>query len=497
MKHARIGILVAFLFVLSSLYPDAARAQAASSKSKPENATATQPGGGTPGLGFSMESEMLTYAAMEHNSHAIACDVASYIYKEEERNGVQFTPPPSQPNPPTLTEINTLEQLCAYAQWYANSKEQPRSSVPEADTKLPPTSVREDGIVILQASSTIQTDLELWRTYMAEMESLYQAEVKQAASTGCNAGTKAQAAGLRFGDSFADPLLVRLAFEEDPSPAAQQSKSASSSPMPLGETQGVVNLAQQMVAANESSEAVRGTVESQTFVNTIAGWLRVLGIPVLIPETSMPHSLSMRRKYRILEEADKLRELRPCLLGNGSSPSPSPLLLNDIDAFLASTFGWSAVADPANNGKPTMTFSPSNVVALLSADLLAQQLHIGPANSPDTANTPSPTDQAASDETQWRHILWVRALESGGSVIKRERFWGSKIRYSGGSIVTYALATLDGPLECSGSFNDYGGPLAASDFYKKKDHLTLEAGIPLYGGCRALIKRQGFSGIHQ
>jgi len=243
-------------------------------------------------------------------------------------------------------------------------------------------------------------------------------------------------------------------------------------PPPVQALPGTVTLAEQIVAANESSEAVRGTVESETFVNTIAGRLRILGIPILIPETTMPHSLSTRRQYRILLEADKLRSLRVCFDGK-SADSKLP---GDVDQFLDSVFGWP--------GK-----DPSSIVRLLSADLLAQQLHLHVGigtpelgrNSPDNAN--------------WRHILWVRALESGGSVIKRERFWGTKIRYSGGSVVTYALTTLNGPLECSGSFDEYGGPMAAKDF--NKSGTLAEADIPLSGGCRALINRQISSGVHQ
>ena len=33
------------------------------------------------GVGFSIESEMLTYRALESNSEAIACDVAAFLYK--------------------------------------------------------------------------------------------------------------------------------------------------------------------------------------------------------------------------------------------------------------------------------------------------------------------------------------------------------------------------------------------------------------------------------
>jgi hypothetical protein len=480
-----LGLLLLITGCFHVLFPRAARAQN-NPAAKTSDATAAQPEPGSLGLGFSMESEMLTYAAMEHNSRAIACDVATYIYREQEETHRAVFTFAAGTSKPVLTDINTLDQLCEYAKWYADAQEQPQNSI------------RNDGIVILQASSTIQSDLELWRTYMAEMESLYQAEAKQVAGKSCGANSKEKTSSPRFGSPR--PLEVRLDLD-DSNLGTTQLVSASSTTQkaaPEGNIPGTVDLAEQVVSANESSEAVRGTVESQTFVNTIAGWLRVLGIPVLIPETSMPHSLSNRRQYRILQEAEKLRDISPCLVDGNGKPT-DPQLSANVNAFLMSVFGWSAVTDGtadkatfsfSNSGSASNASSSPNVVRLLSADLLAQQLNIGPAGGGES-------NAQAGDEGQWRHILWVRALESGGSVIKRERFWGSKIRYSGGSIVTYALGTLNGPLECSGSFHDYGGPLAAGDFYKKKDHLTLEAGIPLFGGCRALVERQAYSGVHQ
>ena len=207
----------------------------------------------------------------------------------------------------------------------------------------------------------------------------------------------------------------------------------------------------------------------------------------MLPETTMPVAMSPHTRYAVLDEAQKLEDLRPCLMKkdvadrmkNGSSPLLTPSVLNDIDSFLASAFGWSGITFATRN---SIAFSVSkNLQQLLSSDLLAQQLRIGIHGGPE--------------EYGWRHILWVHALESGGSVIRRERFWGSKIRYSGGSIVTYALVTMDGPLECSGSFYDYGGPLSAKDF-QTKGTPTLAAKIPVSGGCRALVTRQSLSGLH-
>jgi len=463
----RNALLVAVLFASAGFLGQAARAQAPAGTAQTETPTAAHPAVSTPGLGFSMESEMLTYAAMDRNSQAIACDVALYVYGEEQRTGVIFTPAPENTATSALLPVG---ELCGFAQSYAQAKEQPANSV------------NKDGIVILQANSGIQTGLQLWRTYMAEMESLRQAAAEQ----GCkadSAGQPAQAADLHAAFPLARARLASFMLA-DPSAAQDTTKSAQK-PIVVGGPEGAVDLAQQVVAANETSEEVRGTVESQTFVNTIAGELRVLGLQVLIPETSMPHAMSSHTNYAILDEAQKLREVRDCVSkttsGSGQSASAAAFLLSDIDAFLFDVFGWSGSTYPVTGAKISFAPTKSNMQSLLSADLLAQELRIGIVT--------------ASGEKQWRHILWVRALESGGSVIKRERFWGTKIGYSGGSIVTYALVTMDGPLECSGSFYDYGGPLSAKDF-QKKGTPTLAAKIPVSAGCRALVERQTYSGAH-
>jgi len=80
---------------------------------------------------------MLTYSAMEHNSEAVACDVATYIYGEDdETHRVSFTPENGKEKP-SLTDPTSLHKLCNYASWYAKSQEKPSNSI------------QDDGVVIL------------------------------------------------------------------------------------------------------------------------------------------------------------------------------------------------------------------------------------------------------------------------------------------------------------------------------------------------------------
>ena len=55
-----------------------------------QNVTA-KPSGSGDGVGFAIESEMLTYRAVETNSEAVACDLAAYLYKVQ----VTFDSPPA------------------------------------------------------------------------------------------------------------------------------------------------------------------------------------------------------------------------------------------------------------------------------------------------------------------------------------------------------------------------------------------------------------------
>jgi hypothetical protein len=498
MRRSGVACAVS-LFLYSAMLGRPLQAQTPAATSKAS--TATQPGSSSAGLGFSMESEMLTYSAMDRNSQAIACDVAFYVYGEESRKGIVFSPDP--PNLDSTGSISVVE-LCRNAKSWADAKEQPRNSIDN------------DGIVILQADSSVQSGLELWRTYMAEMQSLKAAGAKQGCTNLPGAAPNSSSPKTSFETRYWSPQFrfASLGLSEGFYPAAQAQGSkppAKAAVAPMNNVEGAADLAEQIVSANDNAEAVRGTVESQTFVNTIAGELRVLGIPVLMPETSMPHAMSSQTHYVVLDEAQELADMRTCLKDkaaagadgkngtaaaddkNASDSLRATSLLNDIDSFLAAAFSWSGITAPV--GRTTAFKVSQDIQNLLSSDLLAQELRIGLPDGSERAPESSEQVPGGLGQYRWNHILWVRALESGGSVIKRERFWGSKIRYSGGSIVTYALVMMDGPLECSGSFYDYGGPLSGKDF-QKKGTPTLAAKIPVSGGCRALVQRQNLSGPH-
>jgi hypothetical protein len=85
-------------------------------------------------------------------------------------------------------------------------------------------------------------------------------------------------------------------------------------------------------------------------------------------------------------------------------------------------------------------------------------------------------------------VLLLKALESGGSVQRFTNVLGSRIRYSGGSVGTYALFSLDGALECSGNVYDYGGSFKSKDLQRRLHDYKEDPGQQVLfqrGSCRA------------
>jgi hypothetical protein len=119
-------------------------------------------------------------------------------------------------------------------------------------------------------------------------------------------------------------------------------------------------------------------------------------------------------------------------------------------------------------------------MAVLAADGLAQKLGVDPATG------------LLPDNGAWRHVLLLKALESGGAITKTANIFGTRIRYSGGSVGTYALFTLDGELECSGTVYDYGGPIPAEKFQQGMRRYNPEPAkqfIFQRGSCRVPAKQ--------
>lgn len=387
--------------------------------------------------GFSIESEMLTYRAMESNTQAIACDIAAYL------NGAtaNFTNPP----PGSICDVKA--------------------------------GVSKARVILLPFGTSEFADFQIWRADMASMDRL-----QRKAEVDCP--TKLASKGATSSATSAASTLLSMS--------------------PAGPPLALAQSALALMAAEESSSSVGGTIQDQAFMNGVGRELRALSVPVLMPTAYTPYSSTPLDESNSPFLASWARTLaaRGCLAGIATKDETKNLVgiqgtISDIDAFL-DTLRESSVSPskstPAQAAKlpgessaaqtsagtqgsagTAASASSSHLNAVLLADGLAQKLGV----DPDTGTLP---ESGAS-----QHILLVKALESGGSVFKNTNILGTRIRYSGGSVGTYALFTTDGDLECSGNVYEYGGSLSAKDFERDLRKYSPEPArqrVFLHGSCR-------------
>ena len=384
---------LALVLALGAVSLPLARAQAAS-KAAGDSSPA--------GVGFSIESEMLTYRALESNSEAIACDVTAFL------NGTtaNFTSPPAG-------------AVC--------------------DVKAGSHNV---SIVLLPFDKSTFADFQLWRVDMATMDRLQ----RKAATFDCPPGAQSKGAVSAASSAASSALML--------TPAG---------PM-LNAAQGVLGL----LASEEATSPVTGTIQDQAFLNGVGRQLRALKVPVIMPTGYSPYSLTPldQTSSPFLAGLGRILSAEGCLTGlaakgGGDNPSLKETIaeidkfrgtLDEASASGAKTAGGgSAPATPSSVAAAT---SSNHLPAVLFADGLAQALGVDPV----TGKLP---DNGVS-----QHILLLKALESGGSVTRYSNVLGTKVRFSGGFVGTYALFTTAGDLECSGNVYDFGGSIKAKNFQR-------------------------------
>lgn len=237
---------------------------------------------------------------------------------------------------------------------------------------------------------------------------------------------------------------------------------------------------------------VEGNILDQTMMNDIAGHLRGLGVPVVIPDTYDPHSLvtinearsPFLAKFLTLETARACLDEKPAAAGTPAAPSADAAAAEQdkrsiavaIDAFLDSLTKPDVSKSPAPElpGVAPVPEAPSisHLNAVMRADGLAQEMGFDATS-------------AAGDNSPW-DVLWLKALESGGDVVASDNLIkGSKVTYTGGSVGTYALFHLNGEMECSGVFFDLAPPTALGDIPKVLDGSMPVPPGRLVGGCSA------------
>jgi len=386
--------------------------------------------------GFSIETEMLTYRALESNGEAIACDVASYL--ENVKTSFQSQSGGAICNVPSATDPSTV------------------------------------GVIVLPFDRSVFADFQIWRSDMQTM-----AEFEQRGNAACNAIPKAEQLG------------TELSKRPDVTSRALTPSSATSAlgMLPGGNVLSAASGALGLFASSQEAAPVGGTIEDQAFMDNVGRELRTVNISVMMPSVYTPYGLTSVDPARspFFIALDKLLHTRDCLV---KAKGESDADVKSIDSFLAVLSGPTTTAKPAGNpsaGTPAAAAGtasnaaavqpagPSHLQAVLSADGLAERLGADPATGKIPDNAP-------------QHLLLVKALESGGSVNRSSNIFGTKMSYSGGSVGTYALFDLNGQLECSGNVYDYAGSITSENFLKHLHSYVPDPAAQVIfqrGACRA------------
>jgi hypothetical protein len=399
---------VVFAAVCSSSAQSTAAKPAASGSSSSGTAT-----------GFAIESEMLTYTAMDSQAQAVACGIA--------RN------------------LGAVDERCS-----------PRAS-----------SGPGSGIVVVASPSSALSEFQLWRADISSMKILTLRANQYCPQTPRDRGATAST-------SLGSQILSMF-------PGCQ-----------------ALSLAQTLFSTSSESNPVEGNIADQTLVADIAGHLRALGLSVVIPDTYMPHSLAAVDSAHspFLSNLAALLKARDCLFVSPPQKDSGPpdvehakpgeekepavdaekqAVAQAIDAFLKSLSDPHTVPAPQQAaGAATPPPEPviSHLSAVLRADGLAQEL--GSASG----------DSQSGENGTW-YLLWLKALESGGTVAKTgNAVFGNKSYFSGGAVGTYSLFRFSGNVVCSGVFYNYAGPMQMTQIAKLlKGTADAPPAGRLVGGC--------------
>lgn len=420
-SFAATSRLLAFL-VLAATMPGQAQAPAA--KGAADSSAAP--------LGFSIESEMLTYRALESNSEAVACDITGYLNK----TSPDFKSVPAG----SVCEINAGSHSAR--------------------------------IVLLPFDKSTFADFQIWRADMAAMEQLQ----KRAENLGCPA------------DSTRGATAASSALNLTPA-----------GPM-INAAQGVLGL----LASEEATSPVKGTVEDQAFLDAVGRQLVALKVPVIMPTGYYPYSLMPldRHDSPFIVSMDRTLEAEICLsrLAANNGPDRESILstIQEIEKFRdmledlalakptaagTKTAGENTTA-PTTPSESTVAPTAAAVTAAVSSDHLHAVLFAdGLARAlgfDASGKIPESVDS--------QHVLLLKALESGGSVSRDSNILGTKIRYSGGFVGSYALFSMRGELECSGNVFEFGGPINSKHFEKELNNHPIEPGKQIIfqrGNCNS------------
>lgn len=405
---ASILLLAALCLCSSAVLAQSSKSGSSSTSGSSSSASTSGGSSGSSSQPFSIETEMFTYKAIEHNSAVIACDTAQFLYRGDVAPAAGRAP-------------------CAIT---GNSGSRP-------------------GIVLISSGSTLLSDFQAWRTDMATMQSLV-ARSRQS----CVVPEKSSTEG---GQQPPQHLRSRGLLGTALGGLASPSEAAS-----------VAGDVIKMFSKDQSVSSVIGTVQDPALMNEVARQLRSLNVQVIIPELYNPgalaafdaaHSPWLQSLQGVFDAYDKCSEAKTGAAPNSPQTTAADAVLNSLDSFLKSTFSEPPPAKAAANtsalepgavteGTPAMPLT--HLDSVLTADAVAVKIGFSPTG-------------AADPSSPWQNLLWVKTLESGGSVSKQSSLFGTKVFFGGGAVDTYSVFSLDGNLVCSGNVYSFQQPVNLKD----------------------------------
>jgi hypothetical protein len=352
---------------------------------------------------FSIETEMFTYKAVQENSEVIACDIARYLFQGE------VVEAPVGSHAP-----------CA---------------ISNAAQSTP-------GILIVSSDSSLMSDFQLWRADMATMSAL---------------------------EARATNVCVAEAKNENGEPAPAQPPHMKSRGLG-GAVAGLAQITPQgqaigaalaLFSSSQTVNSVVGTVENPALINEVARELRSLNVQVLVPELYNPGSLGpadysdspyLQNLENFNTAYEKCAKVKAGYAENAPEAASIDSLIGSMDGFLKGVMAGPAPAASADD-QADATNASSHFAAIFTADEVAKQMGF----TGNGASGASPT---------WQHVLWLKALESGGSVDRQSNLFGTKVTFGGGAVDTYSVFRLNGRLVCSGNVYNFQSPVRTKDLQK-------------------------------
>ncbi|MGH9478071.1 MAG: hypothetical protein ACRD1A_02485 [Terriglobales bacterium] len=261
---------------------------------------------------------MQAYKALQSNSEAIACDIASFLMR---------TPTaPLQPNGPNAV---------------VGGRYRPLASACSSALAAAPT-----GVVVLDASGGTLQSLQLWRTDMAMMDWM-----QTAADSVCTAPAAPAGAPALTGEA----------------PGGTMGLIGTGVTTGLGEVGTAIQLLK-LIAPSETATGLTGTIGDRALMDGVSRQLRVLGVPIFMPDAMAPLLFaypSARHPSPLFSAMAKLSATQSCLQTKSAAGNA------DAKTTLAAVQGFLTSLSTAAVGQP------SPLQAAMAGDELEQAIGAG------------------------------------------------------------------------------------------------------------------------